>query len=274
MLLVLALVAAAAGATWLARRGPGAAKGVPAAGVTARAPETPAPPMSLRASGRRVVPRPGADGRIAVPMADEVPARLPAAALPGGWDLKEFSGRADIEIVRDEGLALRLRSEATSFVLHRDVVVDLTRHPILSWAWKAIRLPTRGDVRTRSTDDQAAQVYVVFPRWPSPQTRSDVLGYVWDTSAPTGITLSSSQAPNVRVVVVASGSEGLGEWRRFQRDVARDYAALFGRPAPRAGKVALMIDSNDTRSGAEVLVKDLRFGPTAERAETPTPMLR
>lgn len=276
VLVALVVVAAAAGATWVARRGPGGeGKGGPPAGPSGRAPDIAPPLAPSRAAARRVVPRPGADGRIEVPVTDQVPARLPAAAQPVGWDLKEFSGKADIEILRDEGLALRLRSQATSFALHRDVVVDLARHPVLSWAWKAVRLPARGDVRARSTDDQAAQVYVVFPRWPSPQTRSEVLGYVWDTGAPEGTALSSPQAPNVRIVVVASGRDGLGEWRAFRRDVARDYAALFGRPAPRVGKVALMIDSNDTRSEAEVLVKDLRFGPgVAERVETPTPMLR
>jgi hypothetical protein len=60
-----------------------------------------------------------------------------------------------------------------------------------------------------------------------------------------------------------------------QRDVAKDYAALFGRPAPRVGQVAVMIDTNDTKESAEALIGDLSFARTrAERMETPTSMLR
>ena len=41
-----------------------------------------------------------------------------------------------------------------------------------------------------SRNDQAAQVYVIFPRWPSLAT-SDVIGYVWDTQAPIGTALGA-----------------------------------------------------------------------------------
>ncbi len=79
----------------------------------------------------------------------------------------------------------------------------------------------------------------------------------------------------MRLIVVASGPAGLGRWQRFQRNVAADFLALFGREPTRAGKIGLMIDSNDTASVAEAFVADLRFsiGPT-ESAERPTSMLR
>src|SRR5439155_770673 len=83
--------------------------------------------------------------------------RLPAAGVPAGWGLKEFTGRAAIEVVReDAGVALRLRSVQSSFVLYRDAIVDLREFPILSWSWKVVKLPRAGDVRAAATDDQAA----------------------------------------------------------------------------------------------------------------------
>ena len=89
------------------------------------------------------------------------------------------------------GLAVQLRSVRSSFALHRDLVVSLEEFPILTWSWKVDRLPTDGDVRQASRDDQAAQVYVVFPHWPAPRTQSEVIGYVWDTTTPVGTTLTS-----------------------------------------------------------------------------------
>jgi hypothetical protein len=210
-----------------------------------------------------------------IPLSDRAPARLPAPGIPAGWLLKEFAGQVDTELVRDEVPALRLRSRRASYALYRDVAVDVRAHPWLSWSWKVVRLPAGGDVRIQGSDDQAAQLYVVFPRWPDPRQSSEVIGYVWDTAAPVGHRSVNARAANVRVVVVASGPVGLETWRRFERNVEQDYASLFGRQPPRAGKVALMIDSDDTRSDAEVLVADIRFAASpAERRENPTSMLR
>ena len=211
-----------------------------------------------------------------VPMTDTVPTHLPASGVPLGWELKEFTGSASVELIRSDGrVAMRLRSEKTSFALHRDVILDLRQYPMLAWSWKVTRLPAGGDVRDATRDDQAAQVYVIFPRWPSPPTQSDVIGYVWDTRAPVGATLQHPRASNVRIIVVESGSGNLHTWMRPVRNVAEDYKALFGRQAPRVGKVALMIDTNDTRGEAEAFFGDLTFfRPGLVRSEIPVPMLR
>ena len=219
---------------------------------------------------------PDAAGRLRVRIADREPARLPSDGVPPGWTLKEFAGHAAIELVRSDGrLAARLHSERASFAIHRDVVVELREFPYLSWTWKVTRLPAGGDVREAARDDQAAQLYVIFPRWPSPRTASDVIGYVWDSRAPAGTRIKHPRADNVRIVVVESGPARLGEWRTYERNVAADYTALFGRQPPRVGKLAVMVDSNDTRGEAEALFGDLIFARTPQgRTEIPTPVLR
>ncbi len=234
------------------------------------------PPGSTGAIPGRKPPPTEAEGRIRVRVSDRTPIRLPAEGVPAGWTAKEFVGHASVELVRDEArLALRLRSEHSSFALYRDVVVDLGEFPFLSWSWKVVRLPPDGDVRERAADDQAAQVYVIFPRWPAPLRNSDVVGYVWDSRAPVGTQVTSTKAGNVKIIVVASGRSQAETWRLERRDVAKDYVALFGRQPPRVGQVAVMIDTNDTRGSAEALIGDLVFGRTpAESMESPTSMLR
>ena len=233
-------------------------------------------PGSTGSAPTRSAVLPDAEGRIRVRVSDRIPSRLPVEGIPAGWMAWEFVGHASVELVRDEAhLALRLRSERSSFALYRDVVVDLSEFPFLSWAWKVVRMPVEGDVRDRATDDQAAQVYVIFPRWPAPLRNSDVVGYVWDSRAPAGTQVTSTQAGNVKIIVLESGRRQADTWRVEQRDVRKDYAALFGRPAPRVGQVAVMIDTNDTRGVAESLIGDLIFARTrAESMESPTSMLR
>jgi Protein of unknown function (DUF3047) len=224
------------------------------------------------------IPGPDGAGRVRVPITEAVPTRLPAPGVPAGWDVTEFNGRDPaIELTRVDGrVALRLRSERNSFAVHRDLVLDVRQYPVLTWTWKVMRLPNGADVREAGRDDQAAQVYIVFPRFPSPRTTSDVIGYVWDSRAPVGTTLRHPRAPNVRIVVLESGPGRLDTWLREQRNVADDYRTLFGQAPPRAGKVALMIDSNDTKTDAEALFGDLTFSRLGVpvHTEIPTTMLR
>jgi hypothetical protein len=220
-------------------------------------------------------PPPGADGVVRLAPTERLPAQFPATGVPTGWMLKEFVGQAAIEVVRDGRLALRLAADRSSFALYRDVIVDPNELPIVSWWWKVTRLPAGGDVRNRASDDQAAQLYVIFPRWPAPLTSSDVIGYVWDTNAPAGTQLVSTRAGNVRLIVLESGRGAAGTWQREVRNLVDDYVALFGRRPPRVGKIAVMIDSDDTGGEAEALIGEVSFGPGApEREEIPTSMLR
>jgi hypothetical protein len=242
--------------------------GGPRAAFSAQAPPgapSPSPGAATRTGSSAAtivrIPEPDSAGRVRVPITDVVPARVPAGGVPTGWEMIEFAGRdPSIELNRIDGrLALRLRSERNSFAVHRDLVLDVRQYPILTWSWKVVRLPTGGDVRNPKHDDQAAQVYVVFPRWPAPRTASAVIGYVWDTGAPVGTSMPHPRAPNVRIIVLESGPGRLDTWLREQRNVAEDYKTLFGGQPPRAGKVALMIDSNDTKSAAEALFGELTF---------------
>jgi hypothetical protein len=234
------------------------------------------PPQTVAAVGGGKVPYADTGGRLRVRIADREPARLPVDGPPPGWTVREFSGHGSVELVRSDGrLAARLRTERASVAIHRDVVVEVREFPYLSWSWKVTKLPPGGDVREATRDDEAAQVYVIFPRWPAPLRNSDVVGYVWDSRAPVGTQVTSTKAGNVKIIVVASGRSQAETWRLERRDVAKDYVALFGRQPPRVGQVAVMIDTNDTRGSAEALIGDLVFGRTsAESMESPTSMLR
>jgi hypothetical protein len=263
---------------WPGGGGPRAAfSETPAPATASPAPSAPARGGAGASSTVRI-PAPDKNGRVRVPLTEAVPARLPAPGVPTGWDVTEFSGHDPaIELTRVDGrLALRLRSQGNSFAIHRDLVLDVRQYSILTWSWKVSRLPNGGDLRDLGRDDQAAQVYVIFPRWPAPRTASDVIGYVWDSRAPVGTTLRNPRAPNVRVVVLESGPGRLDTWLREQRNVAADYRALFGAEPPRAGKLAIMIDSDDTRSDAEAMFGDLTFSrpSSPSHTEIPTTMLR
>lgn len=175
--------------------------------------------------------------------------------MPNDWQLKERSGKAEVRIVRDEGVpAIRLTSANSSFSLQKEVKVNLRESPVLTWKWKITKLPTGGDFRKAETDDQAAQLFLAFSK-----TRAIV--YIWDTSAPQG-TIGDAAAPffmSIKAVVVRSGARDSGRWITESRNVYEDYKKLFQEePGPVAG-VRLQINSQHTGTSAESYIADVAF---------------
>lgn len=113
-------------------------------------------------------------------------------------------------------------------------------------------------MRSSSKDDQAAQIYVIFPKFPA-MTNSRVLGYIWDSSAPKNSMLTSTKFSKSKYVVIRSGQNGLGKWFSEKRNVYADYKNLFKEEPPKVGRVSVMIDSDDTKSSAESFFGDIFF---------------
>ncbi len=183
----------------------------------------------------------------------------PSSKGVDGWKVQEWKGKADFEVVQTEfGNALHLKSSSTSTALYRETKFDIRDYPVLHWRWKVTELPKGGDVRKRSADDQAAQVYVVFPKWPAP-VNSRVIGYIWDTTVPQGLPVQSTKSARTKYMVIRGGSDGLGQWFSEKRNVLEDYRRLFKEEPPKVGSVSVMIDSDDTKSSAESFVGDIYF---------------
>ena len=106
----------------------------------------------------------------------------------------------------------------------------------------------------------AAQLYVVWPRFPA-LVRSRIIGYVWDATTPAGTIVKSQKTGTVTFVVIRSGSGDVGKWLTERRNVADDFAKIFGEFPDDPGAITISIDSNDTHSMAESFM-----GPIAFRA--------
>jgi hypothetical protein len=194
-----------------------------------------------------------------------------AKGAPRGWSLKVWRGRPDMRFVGERWeKALRMRSQKASVSLYRNLRVDPKIFPVLSWRWKVTKLPRGADVRDERCDDQAAGVYVSFPRFPS-FINSRLIGYVWDSSAPVGTVLKSRKNPMVHYIVVRSGGRDLGRWITECRNVLEDYRRVFGEDPPSVNGVSLMIDTDDTQSEAESYFARIEFKNPRKNASAPRP---
>lgn len=181
--------------------------------------------------------------------------------VPDGWSGQSWgSPRYDFTVVVDgSDRVLRLRSHGDNSTISKEIKVDAKAFPLLVWRWKAVGLPAGGDCRHKATDDEAAQIYVTFPRFPTTM-RSRIIGYVWDTTAPAGTIVKSESSGLVAYVVVRSGTADLGRWLSETRNVYDDFTRIYGEaPTEPVGAVSVAIDSNDTRSSAESYIGTVLF---------------
>jgi hypothetical protein len=184
-----------------------------------------------------------------------------AAGVPDGWQRHDWgSPKYDFTVVADgPRKVLRMRSESDNSIISKEVRIAVRQSPILVWRWKVVTLPAKADSRHRETDDQAAQLYVTFPRFPE-RIRSRLIGYVWDTTAPAGTIVKSPSVSAVTYVVVRSGRADVGRWLTETRNAYDDYRQIYGEEPPEEIRlVSLAIDSNDTRSTAESYVGEIFF---------------
>ncbi len=182
-----------------------------------------------------------------------------ANGLPTGWKLRIWQGEPDIKVLREDGKnIIRLRSKVASISIYKDIKLDLQKFPLLKWRWKVTKLPKDADARVNNKDDQAAGVYVVFPRFPS-MINSQLLAYVWETNVPVGTVLRNRRNPMVHYIVVRSGENRLNEWITEERNVLEDYKKVFGNTPPMVGGISLLIDSDDTHSQAESFFSKIEF---------------
>jgi len=181
--------------------------------------------------------------------------------IPESWNGQSWGNpQYDLTVVTDgSDRVLHLRSRGDNSTISKKIKVDVKELPLLVWRWKAVALPVGGDCRRKATDDQAAQIYVAFPRFPT-AVRSRIIGYVWDTTAPAGTIVKSESSALVTYVVVRSGAAELGRWLTETRNVSDDFKRIYGEaPTEPVGAVSVAIDSNDTRSSAESYIGTILF---------------
>ena len=183
--------------------------------------------------------------------------------LPGkeltryGWSTKD--GRRAIAAV----------SERSASMWRRHVDVAPAGIGPVSFSWWVQDLVADGSVADAAREDAPARVLFSFRgdiARLTPRTRAvfelaealtgekppfATLMYVWDASAPVGRVIINPRSDRIRKIVIDSGPTHLRRWREHRRDLAADYRLAFGEDPGALTAIAVMTDSDNTRSRAE-----------------------
>jgi hypothetical protein len=188
--------------------------------------------------------------------------KIGATGIPPGWQGQNWgSPRYDFRVEEQDGrAALHMKSANEGSTITREIKgkINLKDTPILEWTWKGVVLPKNGNSCKKATDDQAAQLFVVWPRFPE-AVRSRIIGYVWDTTQPMGTICKSEKTGTVTYVVIRSGAAELGKWMAERRNLVEDFTKVYGEAPDNPAAVSVSIDSNDTDSTSESFMAAIAF---------------
>jgi hypothetical protein len=173
--------------------------------------------------------------------------RARVGEFPSDWKPRKDAGK-EVYSVQEEGdrRFLRAVSRGLGIQAAKQHEWDPATYPVLAWSWRARQFPEGGDERKAKTNDSVLAVYAVWPH--SPMTVRS-LKYVWSAVVPVGTHLTSSRGLT-QGRVVRSGPDGAATWVDERVNVLEDYRRYFGGEVPKAAGIAVLTDSDDTKSSA------------------------
>lgn len=194
------------------------------------------------------------------------------------WKEKIFFGRVlyEVKAERGKGYVLAKSNKASSGLFYA-LSYSPKKYPYMSWSWKVTQFPSEMKLEDLTKkpwierDDYAVRMYVIFPAFIFTNTKC--LEYVWAESIAKDTILTSPFYRNIKLIVLESGNEKIGQWITEERNVYEDYRKAFGRyPSSVVGAIAIMTDSDNTQSSAEACYADIKVG--YERAMVAIPEIK
>ncbi len=150
----------------------------------------------------------------------------------------------------------------------------------IGWRWKADALVPGADNRDKKREDAPLRVLVAFDgdkatlpkeeqkRFQRAKSLSGrdgpyaTLMYIWSDHVPVNTVIPSAHTSQIKMLAVASGPAGLGNWQSVKRNLAADYRRAFGAAPGRMLGVAVMTDTDNTGTKAVGEYADIRFDCT------------
>ncbi len=200
--------------------------------------------------------------------------------LPAGWRPLTFPKipRLTQYTVVKEGKTpvIRAESRKSASGLIYPIEINLTEYPVIEWRWKVQNLIQKGDVYRKAGDDYAARIYITFAydknrgsfikkakyraaRLLFGEIPIAAINYVWDGKAATGTIVANAYTDFVRMIVVESGPEKVGQWVSEAHNLYKDYKAAFGEEPPLVNGVAMMTDTDNTGEEVIAYYGEIRF---------------
>ena len=231
-------------------------------------------------AGCAIAPEP-ADPMSAPSRVSPFSAQSPGSQLPPGWQpwtLSRFKQATDYRLVGYQGkTVVQARAEGAASGLKHPLALDPKTQPYLHWQWKVPALIPSADNTVRHLEDSPARVIVSFAGDREKLDLHDriffdqiklvsgqelpyaTLMYIWENRVAHDTVIPNRHTGRIRMIVVQSGSDGLGRWQSITRNIVDDYRRAFGEEPGHITAVGIMTDSDNTGETAQAYYGDIGF---------------
>ncbi len=178
---------------------------------------------------------------------------------------------------RDQRPALQAHAQSSASMKRQRLNVPADRLGRLQFEWQIEGLIAQADMAERDSEDSPVRLILAFEgdrsRFSAKNAAlSDLtealtgeplpyatLMYVWCNQRPEGTVIVNPRTDRVRKLVVESGPQHVKQWRQYQRDIRADYEKAFGEPPGALLGMAIMTDTDNTRSAVRAWYGDIRL---------------
>lgn len=227
-------------------------------------------------------------GCVAPPSVVEGPALSPpqsdhTAAWQGDsarWQHYPLPGKSPTEFKRariDGRDVFAVTATSSASMLRTALRIEPQELGSVRFSWKVPQLIAQADMALREADDSPVRVILAFEGDRSRFSARNAalselthaltgepmpyatLMYVWCNKRKPGTVITNPRTDRIRKVVVESGAGHLNRWLEYERDIRADYERAFGEAPGALVGIAIMTDTDNTRSTAKAWYGPVRL---------------
>jgi len=196
------------------------------------------------------------------------------------WQHWHLPGKQATEYVatQDEGReAVAVKAVASASMLRQTLRIEPQDLGRLHFSWKVPALIPQADLGQRETADSPVRLVLAFEGDRSRLSLRDsmlselaraltgepmpyaTLMYVWCNTRAPGSVIVNPRTDRIRKLVLESGRERLNQWLDYDRDIRADFVRAFGEEPGALIGIAIMTDSDNTRTTARAWYGPVRL---------------
>ena len=147
----------------------------------------------------------------------------------------------------------------------------------LVWEWKALGHIEDADNTQSHTDDAPLRIFLAFDGDKTKLSLKDqmafelaqlisgqelpyaTLMYIWSSIHHNKQIIPNKYTSRLKMIIVDSGDEHIGTWRRHQRDIQEDFRNAFQEEPGKLIAVGIMTDTDNTKSLVKAIYGDIEI---------------
>ena len=219
-----------------------------------------------------------------IPVQEELPkfsAETANEGVPQGWSFYRIAPYKKNTIYRLENYQGKTVLSANSKTSASGLAVKLRPRQAtnlwLQWEWKALTAVPEADNTESTRDDAPLRILVAFDGNKSKLPLKEkmtfemanlisgqempyaTLMYIWSGKSPVDTIITNAHTSRIKMIVVDSGWDNLGQWHKHQRDLTADYKRAYGEMPGEVIGIALLTDTDNTKSETRAFYGDIEL---------------